>query len=431
MSPRSKTLRLGIYRYGFKRFASWVDRRRTDEDQGFFKVGPNALPNPHDKKSYFWIHAASAGELESLEPVALALASRGISIFLTVFSPSAKGGFLRLRDQLRQFEGVWLGGGLSPFEGAWGELLTQMPPPRYFITAKYEAWPELWASALEYQFPILIVGAQARSSLRWANWILRFVLGVARPKLLLAAFNHSHRKALQALQWKGVRVVQVRDPRWDGVIKPSRRSQRAEELLDWASRSSLPRPWGMIGNSWMSDFNQIPSLLKNEGFAKTLWVIPHEVRGADFEAQELLLKQLGVQLVKTSQLDLQRPRTSPGERRIIIWVDEMGVLKSLYRGADTVFVGGGFGRGLHNVMEPSSGGALVIAGPKGADRFAEVNELEQMGQLSIVSDESGFSRVISSFPPNQASEELRQRRKEALTQMCGGTSDVLSALFGA
>ena len=431
MSTRAKTLRLVLYRWILKSITPWLDPRKGDQDLWFSRLDKENIPTSLDARNYYWIHAASAGELESLEPVALALAKKDIPIVLTVFSPSAKVGFLKLREQLKRLNGVWMGGGLSPFEGGWGEIFKNIPPPQYFITAKYEAWPELWASALEYDFPILIVGAQARSSLTWAGRILRVFLGLRLPRLLLAAFDQPHLNSLIALRWNSARVVQVRDPRWDAVLHPSQVPERAKALLDWAAMSALPRPWGMVGNSWMSDFTRVPSLLQNEQFARTLWVIPHEVRGAELDAQELLLNQQGFQVLRSSEVDLKSPITPAERGRICILVDEIGILKHLYSKGDFIFVGGGYGRGLHNVMEPAVGGALVFAGPAGADRFAEIPELEKRGQLTIIRDEADFIASSAHLNAYQCSSDVKTQRREELGQLSGGTSDVLSALFGA
>ena len=431
MSTRAKPFRLGLYRHFLKALTPWLDQRRPHESLGFNRVDKTQVSTQIKRRGYYWIHAASAGELECLEPLALALASKDIPLAVTVFSPSAKVGFLKLRNRIQQYEGIWLGGGLSPFEGSWGDFFRDLPPPKYFITAKYEAWPELWASAVEFNFPILIVGAQARSSLKWASRVLKVLLGLKLPRLLLAAFNRSHLDSLVALKWSDNRTVQVRDPRWDTIFRPGTTSERASALMDWAARCELPRPWGMIGNSWMSDFTQIPSILQNERFARTLWVIPHEVSGSDFEAQFRLFRSQGLEVVRTSELDFKTSKVPQLQGRICILVDEIGVLKHLYQSADFAFVGGGFGRGLHNVMEPAAGGALVFAGPVGADRFAEVEELVNRGQLSILRSEADFTNKAHLLTGDQYTLAARTKRREELTQLSGGTSDVLSALFGA
>ena len=44
-------------------------------------------------------------------------------------------------------------------------------------------------------------------------------------------------------------------------------------------------------------------------------------------------------------------------------IDEFGILKNLYKFAKIVYVGGGFNKGIHNILEPISFGNPVLFGP--------------------------------------------------------------------
>jgi 3-deoxy-D-manno-octulosonic-acid transferase len=52
-------------------------------------------------------------------------------------------------------------------------------------------------------------------------------------------------------------------------------------------------------------------------------------------------------------------------------VDSIGVLNRLYGHADAAYVGGGFGRVLHNILEATAYGIPVIFGPDHAS-FPEI-----------------------------------------------------------
>ena len=54
------------------------------------------------------------------------------------------------------------------------------------------------------------------------------------------------------------------------------------------------------------------------------------------------------------------------------------MLSQLYRYADIAYVGGGFGVGIHNLLEASTYGIPVIFGPNYI-RFREANELRDIG----------------------------------------------------
>ena len=60
----------------------------------------------------------------------------------------------------------------------------------------------------------------------------------------------------------------------------------------------------------------------------------------------------------------------------ILVVDVVGVLFNLYSFATVAWVGGGFGTGLHNILEPAAWGVPVIFGPKTA-KFPEAEQMVQ------------------------------------------------------
>jgi len=63
--------------------------------------------------------------------------------------------------------------------------------------------------------------------------------------------------------------------------------------------------------------------------------------------------------------------------RIII-VDGIGYLSHLYQYATIAYIGGGFGAGIHNILEAAAFGKPVIFGPK-YQKFREATELIDSG----------------------------------------------------
>ena len=67
----------------------------------------------------------------------------------------------------------------------------------------------------------------------------------------------------------------------------------------------------------------------------------------------------------------------------VLIIDNVGMLSSVYRYADVAYVGGGFGSGIHNILEPAVFGVPVIFGPMHA-KFKEASELvDRKGAFSI------------------------------------------------
>jgi 3-deoxy-D-manno-octulosonic-acid transferase len=63
-----------------------------------------------------------------------------------------------------------------------------------------------------------------------------------------------------------------------------------------------------------------------------------------------------------------------------LFIDNIGMLSSLYQFAHFAYVGGGFGKGLHNILEPLGFGIPVIFGnPRRASKFPEAAQSQAEG----------------------------------------------------
>jgi len=79
----------------------------------------------------------------------------------------------------------------------------------------------------------------------------------------------------------------------------------------------------------------------------------------------------------------------------ILIIDSIGLLSSLYALADLAVIGGGFGAGIHNLLEPAAHGVPMISGPN-IGRFREAVALQRTHSLVICHHQSLLSQTISS-----------------------------------
>ncbi len=330
-----------------------------------------------------WFHAASVGELESLVPLVDFLRQSDAAVVLSAFSESAAPLLNRLAGEARARGLEVIYAGISPWEGDWERAFAAIRP-RVFVTSKYEAWPDLWASLSRTNTPLVITGAQARSSLRWAARVCTF-LGVRLPELVLLPSVTEDSNALRKL-FPESKVEVVGDSRWDRVFqRATRGSSRARELI--ARAEGFPRPWCILGSAWEQDFVIWREWLQTrpEG---TIWVVPHKIDEASLLSIESKLRDAGVATwIRSKKWVKEYPEADSlserGRPRVIL-VDEMGFLSELYSCADWAYVGGGFGEGVHSTIEPAIRGIPVAIGPAGSGRFPEVGQLVASSQLRII-----------------------------------------------
>jgi 3-deoxy-D-manno-octulosonic-acid transferase len=339
-------------------------------------------PTRPKKGPRVWFHASSVGELEMLIPVIDAVGV-SVEVVVTAFSDSAADALELLRMKLLARLGprlIFMG--FAPWEGEWERAFGQYQPD-HFVTARYEAWPELWASLGERRIPLAIVGARARRSLRVAARFVKF-FGRALPPLKLCAIDESEVAALRR-DFPAAEVRVTGDPRWERVFdRAALENPRATQLK--RQFSSLARPWGILGSAWITDLKFAgPDLFAAPG---TIWLVPHDVDPtsiAEFEAW-----------LRASQVPFSRSasREAPVEGVKCVLVDEMGLLLEFYSSADWAYVGGGFGRAVHNTVEPAIHGIPLSCGPARADRFPEIELLQGAGQLRVLRSRGELKRWL-------------------------------------
>lgn len=347
------------------------------------------IPDGAATGTTYWFHAASVGELESLWPLVERAAKNSQSrMILTVFSTSA---YAHLHRSARKLEGAPpLFVGYSPLEGQWFEAISEARPD-LFVTAKYEAWPEMWDALARLEIPLAIIGAKPRSSLIWARRILRLFSGKI-PEILFFSFDGENSPGLRR-RFPAAQIHLSSDPRWDRVfqrseIAPHRVSELSEEFKD------LPRPWGVIGSAWATDIAALPSDA-SQRVPGTLWIVPHKTDARSVSEIEILLRDRGYTPIRTATPDLVRPAG-----KIAVLVDEMGFLAEFYRVMDWAFIGGGFGSSIHSTIEPAIYGLPIYGGARGQEKFDEISILRKQGQLKLYGDQKvkgRASRVTSDF----------------------------------
>jgi len=118
------------------------------------------------------------------------------------------------------------------------------------------------------------------------------------------------------------------------------------------------------------------------------WIFaPHEIDPENIERLERLFTVKCVRFSCFSE-DLS-------DARVLI-IDNIGILSSAYRYAYIAEVGGGFGKGIHNILEPACWGIPVLFGPnyKNFREAVELIELDGAGSFKKYED---FDRILDKW----------------------------------
>jgi 3-deoxy-D-manno-octulosonic-acid transferase len=77
-------------------------------------------------------------------------------------------------------------------------------------------------------------------------------------------------------------------------------------------------------------------------------------------------------------------------------IDNVGMLNTLYRYGRVAYIGGGFGKGIHNTLEPAAYGLPVIFGPK-YGKFEEARQFVARGGAFVVHNAAELAAVLKNL----------------------------------
>lgn len=325
------------------------------------KSGLSAKPGP-----VIWVHCASLGEFEQGRPVIDALKREFPThrILLTFFSPSG----YEVRKNYPAVDFVCY----LPFDRpSQARAFVQIANPVLAIFVKYEFWPNLFNALHKKHVPILSISAIFRPE----QAFFQVYGGLMRKTLNRVTHffvqDDTSKKLLDSLQIKNVTVSG--DTRFDRVHQVA--ASVPANLI--AEKFKNNQPCWVVGSCWQADFDVL-QLFIHEKLGKMKFIIaPHEI-SKSFIAH--ITKSVQGTTILYSQ-----PGPEPEKADVLI-IDNVGMLSQLYRYGEFAYVGGGFGKGLHNILEPACFGIPVFFGAKNYSRFREAIDLVALGGAMAVHD---------------------------------------------
>jgi 3-deoxy-D-manno-octulosonic-acid transferase len=155
--------------------------------------------------------------------------------------------------------------------------------------------------------------------------------------------------------------------------------------------------------------------LENKGSSvfKKIIIAPHEIGKAHIQQ---LQKRLPNRTIRYAQLMDNQPI---GDADILI-IDNIGMLSALYRYGKVAYIGGGFGQGIHNILEPAAFGLPILFGTK-YQKFVEANALIAAGGAFSVQNHEQFAEKMAFLEAPQHWNPASSVVKQYLNQNRGAT----------
>lgn len=370
------------------------------------KVNPDA--------DYIWFHAASLGEFEQGRPLMEQIKKSypQYKILLTFFSPSGY-------EVRKNYEGADIITYLpiDTVGNARQFLRTVRPVMAFFI--KYEFWYN-YLHILQYRgIPAYSVSSIFRPDQVFFKWYGR---GYGRVLKCFTRFFVQNEESKKLLESIGIHdTMVVGDTRFDRVLQIKEASKQLPIVERFVKGTPEdPKKVFVAGSSWQPDEEIFLKYFNNHRDWKLI-VAPHVIGEDHLKFIFSLIKDKKV--VRYTQAT----EDNVADADVLI-IDCFGLLSSVYHYGDVAYVGGGFGVGIHNVLEAAVWGMPVLFGPNNK-HFAEAQGLLQSGGGIEIEDYETFSLIMSQLSDDSAYYGTCGQEAGAFVQsLAGATKKVLSSV---
>lgn len=396
---------------------------------------------------YIWFHAASLGEFEQGRPIMERIKKEHpeYKILLTFFSPSGY-------EVRKNYDGAdiicYLP--LDTPSNARRFLSLVQPCMAFFI--KYEFWWNYLSILKKRGIPTYSVSSIFREGQIFFRWYGKQYGRVLSCFTKFFVQNETSKDLLASI---GLRNVEITgDTRFDRVLQIKEQAKYLNEVWEFSRYESQMKNYDgrhtvVVGSSWEHDEDvYLPYFQENPEWK--LIIATHVVSKERIEALRNRLEAMGKSVILYSET--QEAKKDPsvlwkdfsshcankeGEcgmpnypdvikgiinKADVLIINCYGLLSSIYQYGHVAYVGGGFGVGIHNVLEAAVWGMPVLFGPNNK-RFHEAQGLiKAHGGMEIDSTES-LRNIMNKFKNDKEALQTASSAAEEFVKSNAGATD--------
>ena len=352
-----------------------------------------------------WVHAASLGEFEQGRPLIEAIKKEnpGQRIVLTFYSPSG----YEVRKGYAMADLVCY----LPADGpanARRFLEAINPSAVYFV--KYEFWHFFLKAVKKRGVPLYGISMIFRKEQAFFKWWGGWFRDILKCFDHLFVQDKTSGELLNGIGYKDYSVAG--DTRFDRVAQIVSAAAEVEIAKRFAANASKVI---VAGSTWPPDEKLIVDYINNSPNGLKLIIAPHKIEP---ERVSGLCSQFKVNYALFTE-----PRKDYSDCKVLV-VNTIGLLSAIYRYADVSYVGGGFGVGIHNTLEPATYGIPVVFGPK-HQKFKEAVDLIACGGGFSISTSGEFNEVMDKLLTNDDARKQSGQASDAYCKSMLGATDMI------
>ena len=402
-----------LYRFGLSifyilmKFASlwhpkaklWVNGRQNWDKELRKKVGKI--------ESSVWFHFASLGEFEQGRPVleALKKTEPETNIVISFFSPSGY--------EIHKNYPLALAVCYLPLDApSNAATFIEIIKPKYAVFTKYEYWFYFFRTLHQQHIPLYLISGIFRKNqafFKCYGGFYRQMLG------FISYFFVQNEESKTLLNSLGITQVSVNgDTRFDRVAENAKNKKELKEIKAFCGSSKVL----VVGSTWPADEELLNSIIERYTDWKFI-IAPHEIAEANLQRLE---EQLLGKTIRYSNLEVHKLAVPQ-----VLIIDNIGLLSSLYAYGTIAYIGGGFGKGIHNTLEAAAFGLPVIFGPN-YQKFQEAKDLIKLKAGFSISNQAELNDCFKLLQ-SDTHKEAGKQAKAYVGEHTGATAQIIEKII--
>jgi 3-deoxy-D-manno-octulosonic-acid transferase len=347
---------LSIYLYSISiRIAAFFDPKAHLWIKGRKKIFTQIAEKINPEDEIVWFHSASLGEFEQGRPVIESFRENfpQYKILLTFFSPSG----YEIRKDYEKADYIFY---LPLDTKSNAKKFIRLIQPKIAIFIKYEFWYNYLKVLHQNNIPTFFISSIFRQQQHFFKW---FGAWFRKRLMQVSYFFVQNDESVSLLNSIGVNgVIKSGDTRFDRVYKIAVQTKQFPLVEIFTKNNKVL----LAGSTWPIDEEIFPQLLQKIDDLKII-IAPHEVNHER-------IKSLKNKFDRSKTILFSEANEVQMKKASVLIVDGVGFLSHLYQYCTFAYIGGGFGSGIHNILEAATFGKPIVLGPNHL-KFAEAVDL--------------------------------------------------------
>ncbi len=363
-------------------------------------------------EKHTWFHFPSLGEFEQGRTVLERYKEEWPDrrILITFYSPSG----YEVRKNYPLADHVFYLPEDSPRNA---ERFVELINPEMVFFVKYDYWFYYFREINKRKIPLYLVSAIFRP-----NQIFFKNYGSFFRKTLsyVTYFFVQNQESIDLLKTIGLENASITgDTRFDRVMNIVNEAKDLPIIADFVGGKETL----VAGSTWPPDV-EILSAFHTVHRRWRIIIAPHDINPQSI--QDALDKFPDALLYSQLKEGEPIPLISGKKPKVLI-IDNVGMLSSLYRYGDVTYIGGGFGKGIHNTLEAAAYGRPVVFGPK-YEKFQEAKDLIKVVAAFPIENEKDFIWIMERLMDEDFRINVDGAAKEYVYFKAGATERIIAYL---